>query len=122
MTNRNREFTLIYEKIKLIQCDVFFFLKDSLINKNYVVYTDNTFDKENKTKVYASAYIFENDAITLLPILKDEEYQFIENYISNVENEFGEVNDDFSQSFSILKSNELKNEELFGGLIDIDNA
>lgn len=63
---------------KEIECEVLFTFESEKTGNNYIVYTDNTEDKDGNTKVYASIYNPEQDETKLLPIETDEEWRVIE--------------------------------------------
>lgn len=55
----------------------------SATGKNYILYTNNILDENNKIKVYASTYDPNEYQIKLSPIETDEEWKYIENYLNN---------------------------------------
>ncbi len=56
----------------IIICDVIATYHDDDTNKNFIVYTDRTFDENKKLKVYYSLYEQLNNSIKLIDI-KDPE-------------------------------------------------
>ncbi len=52
-------------------------------NKNYVVYTDNTYNENNELNVYASIY-YPNDSSKLDPIESNEEWDKIDEMLSSL--------------------------------------
>lgn len=55
--------------------------------KNYMVYTDNTEDEEGNLKIYAAIYQEKDNTHTLIPIENDEEWAFVEETVSLLEEE-----------------------------------
>lgn len=55
MSNIKKISTILSNGTK-IEYNVILTFKDNLNNKNYVVYTDNTLDKNNKIRIYAGVY------------------------------------------------------------------
>ena len=52
-------------------------------DKNYVVYTDNTFNENNQLNLYAAKY-YSNDNSKLDPVETDEEWNKIDEIIKNL--------------------------------------
>ena len=48
---------------------------DELLNKDFIVYTDKTFDKNGKLKVYFSLYTKDDNNIKLVEVKTNEEKQ-----------------------------------------------
>ena len=82
-------FTVINDEGKEIVCDVLFTFDSDETKKSYIVYTDNTKDKNGNIQVYAS--IFNPDAdkegTELLPIQTDKEWKVIETILSSLQEE-----------------------------------
>jgi len=55
MKERKKIYTTNKDGIKQ-EFDVILTFTNELNNKDYVVYTDNSYDKENKLKIYAAIY------------------------------------------------------------------
>ena len=72
------KFTIINEEGKEVECEVLFTFESNETNKNYIVYTDNTFDEDGNTKVFASTYSLDEDMTKLQPIETEKEWQVIE--------------------------------------------
>ena len=51
----NKIFTILENGVK-ISYDVILTFKSEKTHKNYVVYTDNSLDEDNKLKIYAAIY------------------------------------------------------------------
>ena len=81
-------FTVINKEGKETTCYVLFTFDSEETNKSYVVYTDNTTDKEGKIQVYASIYNPTEEKITTLePIQTDKEWKIIETILSTLQEE-----------------------------------
>lgn len=78
-------FNVVSDKGELVTCEVLFTFEGELTNKNYIVYTDNTIDKDGNTKVYASIYNPNENNTTLLPIETDEEWALIETILNELQ-------------------------------------
>lgn len=83
------KFKVVGENGEEIICEVLFTFESDETNKNYMVYTDNTKDKNGKTKVYASVYKTNNDngSTELLPVETEKEWKIIETIIESVSEE-----------------------------------
>ena len=46
---------------------------DDNMNKNFIIYTDNTYNKENNLNIYYSLYEIINNNIKLIPIKNNQE-------------------------------------------------
>ena len=55
MQNNNKIFTVMKDG-KKVDYDVIMTFQNEDNKKNYVVYTDNTYDSSNKLKIYAAIY------------------------------------------------------------------
>ena len=72
-------FTVINEEGKEVVCNVLFTFDSDETKKSYIVYTDNTKDKQGNIQVYASIYDpKQEDNMELLPIETDKEWKVIE--------------------------------------------
>lgn len=74
-------------KGKEIQCEVLFTFENEETGKNYIVYTDNSFDEEGNVKVYASIYNPDEDETKLLPVETAEEWAFIESILEQLQDD-----------------------------------
>lgn len=81
------KFRIIDKNGKKVEYEVLFTFESDETKKNYMVYTDNTTDKEGNTRVYAS--IFDPDAkpIELLPIETEREWKVIETILESIQEE-----------------------------------
>lgn len=57
---------------KTIEYDVILTFKNNKNNKDYIVYTDNEIDKENKLKIYAAIYNPLTNEFVSVPESRDE--------------------------------------------------
>lgn len=81
-------FTVINDEGKKIECSVLFTFDSDETKKSYIVYTDNTKDKEGSIKVYASIYDPKSeDNMELLPIETDKEWKVIEAILKSLQDE-----------------------------------
>ena len=96
--NGKNSFTVINDEGKEITCDVLFTFDSDETKKSYIVYTDNTKDKDGNIQVYAS--IFKPDAdnegtpMELLPIETDKEWRVIESILSSLQEEIKNSNNE----------------------------
>lgn len=70
-----------------VVCDILFTFDSEETKKSYVVYTDNTKDKEGKIKVYASIYDPEDPKMLLEEIKTDKEWKIIDTILSTLQEE-----------------------------------
>jgi len=66
---------------------ILFNIEDSNNKCNYVIYTDDTKNKDGKIKAYASTYILSDkgNMTKLKPVETGEEYDFIEKILNSLE-------------------------------------
>lgn len=62
------QFEVIDKNYNKIICDVIATYHDDLSNKDFIVYTDNTYDKNNQLMIYYSLYKYVNNSISLIEI------------------------------------------------------
>ena len=89
MKNQDKNsFTVINDEGKEIKCDVLFTFDSDETKKSYIVYTDNTKDKEGNIQVYASIFNPDsNDSTELLPIETEKEWKVIETILESLQEE-----------------------------------
>ncbi len=95
------KFTVINDEGKEITCDVLFTFDSDETKKSYIVYTDNTKDKDGNIQVYASIFNPESEDVTeLLPIESDKEWKVIETILQSLQEEIRNAssNNDASSS------------------------
>ena len=92
-------FTVINEEGKEVVCSVLFTFDSDETKKSYIVYTDNTKDKQGNIQVYASIYDKEQeDNMELLPIETDKEWKVIETILDSLQEEIRNTSSDNSNS------------------------
>lgn len=85
-------FRVVNDEGKEIECEILFTFESDETHKNYIVYTDNTIDENNNTKVYASIFDPENPQSKLEPITDEKEWKIIETILSELQTEAREQN------------------------------
>ncbi len=80
-------FKVLNEEGKEIECEILFTFESDETHKNYIVYTDNTFDESGNTKVYASIFDPENPETKLDPIETEKEWKIIETILGELQTE-----------------------------------
>ncbi len=81
-------FTVINDEGREITCDVLFTFDSDETKKSYIVYTDNTKDKNGNIQVYASIYDPNSqDEMELLPIETEKEWKVIEKLLESIQEE-----------------------------------
>lgn len=97
--NGKNSFTVINDEGKEITCDVLFTFDSDETKKSYIVYTDNTKDKEGNIQVYASIFNPESEDVTeLLPIETEKEWKVIETILESLQEEIKNGNTEDSSS------------------------
>ncbi len=81
-------FTVYNDEGKEVECEVLFTTERNGVN--YIVYTDNTIDEDGDTCVYASIFDPDAEDQPLLPIETDEEWNFIGQLLTKIQEELGE--------------------------------
>ena len=96
MKNQDKNsFTVINDEGKEIECDVLFTFDSDETKKSYIVYTDNTKDKDGNIQVYASIFNpNSNDSTELLPIETEKEWKVIETILESLQKEIKNSNGD----------------------------
>ena len=82
-----QKFIVVDEKGKEIECEPLFTFESEETNKQYVVYTDNTRDKNGNIRVFASIYEVTDKGNKLLPIKSDKEWKVIEMILESIKEE-----------------------------------
>lgn len=82
--NRENTFKIIDNDGKEIEFEILFTFESDETNKNYMVYTDNTFDEEGNTKVYASVFNPNKEPLELLPVETEREWKVIETILGSI--------------------------------------
>lgn len=78
-------FTIIDEEGNEITYDILFTFDSEETKKSYVVFTDNNVDENGNVTTYASIYDPTGESKELQPITTDEEWDLIENLLSQIE-------------------------------------
>ena len=87
-------FSMIDEEGKEVTYDVLFTFESDETKKNYIVYTDNSRDKEGNIEVYASIYYPNSDNKKLDPITTDKEWKVIDTILDTLQEEIKNKNSD----------------------------
>ncbi len=89
MKNKDKNsFTVINDEGQEVKCDVLFTFDSDETKKSYIVYTDNTKDKDGNIQVYASIFNPESeDSTELLPIETEKEWKVIETILESLQEE-----------------------------------
>lgn len=83
----NNEFEIYNEQGEKVKCNALFTFESDETNKNYIVYTDNTYDEEGNKKVYASTYDPKEESPVLGPIESEKEWKIIEDILNRLQND-----------------------------------
>lgn len=86
--NEDMTFKVLNDEGVEVECEVLFTFDCEENGKSYIVYTDNTLDEDGSTKVYASVYNPDEDETKLLPVETEEEWDMIENLLTELTEEF----------------------------------
>lgn len=78
-------FKVINDEGHEITCDILFTFDSEETNKSYIVYTDNTKDKEGNVQVYASIYDPKQENPKLEAIETDKEWKIIETILDTLQ-------------------------------------
>lgn len=87
MKEEQMKFKVIDDQGNEIECEVLFTFESDETNKNYIVYTDNTTDKQGNTKVYASIYTPDSENLNLTAIETEKEWKIIETILNELQEE-----------------------------------
>ncbi len=82
-----QKFIVLDEKGKEIVCEPLFTFESEETKKNYVVYTDNSRDKDGNIRVFASIYEVSDKGNKLLPIKSEKEWKVIETILESIQEE-----------------------------------
>ena len=86
MDNESK-FTIVNKEGKEITCEALFTFDSDETKKSYIVYTDNTKDKDGNVKVYASIYNPKDQNNELMPIETDREWKVVEAILESIQEE-----------------------------------
>ena len=85
--NEKQKFIVVDDKGKEIECEPLFTFESEETKKQYVVYTDNSKDKDGNIRVFASIYNMTDKGNELLPIQSEKEWKVIETIIESIQEE-----------------------------------
>ena len=85
--NEKQKFIVLDEKGKEIECEPLFTFESEETKKQYVVYTDNSKDKDGNVRVFASIYEVTDKGNRLLPIKSEKEWKVIETILESIQEE-----------------------------------
>ena len=85
--NEKQKFIILDDKGKEIECEPLFTFESEETKKNYVVYTDNSKDKDGNIRVFASIYEVTDKGNKLLPIKSEKEWKIIETILESIQEE-----------------------------------
>ena len=85
--NEKQKFIVLDDKGKEIECEPLFTFESEETKKNYVVYTDNSHDKDGNVRVFASIYEVTDKGNKLLPIKSEKEWKVIETILESIQEE-----------------------------------
>lgn len=91
MENKS-SFKIVNDKGEELACDVLFTYEDTKLNKNYIVFTDNTKDDNGQIKVYANTYDPTGKDLSLGKIETEEEWDNISKLLSDLNEKVDDVN------------------------------
>ena len=85
--DEKQKFVVLDEHGKEIECEPLFTFESEETKKQYVVYTDNSKDKDGNVRVFASIYKLNDKGGELLPIKTDKEWKVIETILETKQEE-----------------------------------
>ena len=85
--NEKQKFVVLDDKGKEVVCEPLFTFESEETKKNYVVYTDNSKDKDGNVRVFASIYKVTDKGGELLPIKREKEWKVIETILESIQEE-----------------------------------
>ena len=85
--DEKKKFSVLDENGKEIICEPLFTFESEETKKQYVVYTDNSYDEDGNVRVFASIYKMNDKGGELLPIKTDKEWKVIETILESIQEE-----------------------------------
>ena len=85
--DEKKKFVVLDENGKKVECEPLFTFESEETKKQYVVYTDNSKDKDGNTRVFASIYNVTDKGGELLPIKTEKEWKVIETILESIQEE-----------------------------------
>ena len=80
-------FKVTNDEGKEVECEVLFTFESDETKKTYIVYTDNSLDKDGNTRVYASVFKPDAKPLELLPVETEREWKVIETILESIQEE-----------------------------------
>ena len=97
-------FKIINDNGEEVMCDILFTFDSEETKKSYIVYTDNSKDKDGNVQVFASIYDPKQEDQKLEPITTEKEWKVIETILNTLQEEIKKKID--STADSIEEDNE----------------
>ncbi len=85
--NEKKNFIVLDDKGRQVECEPLFTFESEETKKQYVVYTDNSKDKNGNVRIFASIYNITEKGGELLPIKSEKEWKVIETIIESIQEE-----------------------------------
>lgn len=85
--DEKKRFVVLNEKGVEVECEPLFTFESEETGKEYVVYTDNSLDKDGNVRVFASIYKMNDKGGELLPIKTEKEWKVIETILESIQEE-----------------------------------
>lgn len=85
--DEKQKFVVLNEKGVEVECEPLFTFESEETGKQYVVYTDNSLDKDGNVRVFASIYKMNDKGGELLPIKTEKEWKVIETILESIQEE-----------------------------------
>ena len=85
--DEKKKFSVLDENGKEIICEPLFTFESEETKKQYVVYTDNSYDEDGNVRVFASIYRMNDKGGELLTIKTDKEWKVIETILESIQEE-----------------------------------
>lgn len=85
--DEKKKFVVLNEKGVEVECEPLFTFESEETGKEYVVYTDNSLDKDGNVRVFASIYKMNDKGGELLPIKTEKEWKVIETILESIQEE-----------------------------------
>ena len=82
-----KKFMVLDENGKQVECEPLFTFESEDTKQNYIVYTDNSRDKNGSIRIFASIYKMTDKGGELLPIKSEKEWKVIETILESIQEE-----------------------------------
>ena len=83
--DEKKKFKVLNDKGVEVECEPLFTFESEETKKQYVVYTDNSLDKDGNVRVFASIYKTNDKGGELLPIKTEKEWKVIETILESIQ-------------------------------------